>query len=71
MVASTSHPRPSHYKVHAGPCGALEHGGAVGVDVVAPRVAPAYVGRVRMSGNHWAPYVDAGEGAEGAHGGQS
>ncbi|KAF3852855.1 hypothetical protein F7725_006210, partial [Dissostichus mawsoni] len=35
-------------------------GGPLCVDVVAPRVALAYVGRVRMSGNHWAPYVDAG-----------
>lgn len=71
MVASTSHPRPSRYKVHAGPCGALGHGGRGGVDVAAPQVAPADVGKVRMSGSHWAPYVDAGEGAEGARGGQS
>lgn len=71
MVASTSHPHPSHYKVHAGPCGALWHVGGGGVDGVAPQVAPSDVEKVRMSGSHWAPYVDVGEGAEGARGGQS
>lgn len=68
-VASTSRPRPSHYKVHAGLCEALGHGGAGGVG--APRAAHAAVGTVRMSGSHWAPYEDVGEGAAGAHGGQS
>lgn len=71
VVASTSHPRPSHYKVHAGPCEALGHGGGGGAGGGVPQVAPADVEKVRMSGSHWAPYVDAGEGAEGARGGQS
>lgn len=35
------------------------------------RVALAGVGKVRMSGNHWAPFVDEDEGVEGARGGQS
>lgn len=68
VVASTSHPHLSHYRVHAGPCGALwcgEAGGAV------PLVVPADVAMVRMSGSHWVLYVDEGEGVEGAHGGQS
>lgn len=71
VVASTSHPHPSHYKVHAGLCGALWHVGGGGVDGVAPQVAPSDVEKVRMSGSHWAPYVDVGEGVEGARGGQS
>lgn len=71
VVASTSHPHPSHYKVHAGPCRALEHGGAGDVDGVVPLAAPADEGKARMSGNRWAPFADLGEGAEGARGGQS
>lgn len=38
---------------------------------VAPLVVLADVGKVRMSGSHWVPYVDGGEGVEGARGGQS
>lgn len=71
MVASTSHPRPSHYKVHVGPCGALGHEGAGGVGGGVPPVVPVDVGKVKMSGSHWAPCEDAGEGAEGARDGQS
>lgn len=71
MVASTSHPHPSHYKVHAGPCGALWHGQAGGVGGVTPLVFPVGVGKVKMSGNHWVPCVDAVEGVEEARGGQS
>lgn len=71
VVASTSHPRPSHYKVHAGPCGALGHGVGGGVGGGAPRVVPADVVKVKMSDSHWEPCEDAGEGAEGARGGQS
>lgn len=36
-----------------------------------PRMAPADVEKVRKSDNHWALYVDVGEGVEVAHGGQS
>lgn len=43
----------------------------MGVGGGVPQVVPVDAGKVRMSGSHWAPYVDAGEGAEGAHGGQS
>lgn len=32
---------------------------------------PGDAEKVMMSGSHWAPCVDAGEEAEGAHGGQS
>lgn len=34
-------------------------------------MVPVGVGKVRMSGNHLVPYVDAGEGVEEARGGQS
>lgn len=71
VVASTSRPHPSHYKVHAGPCEALGHEGGGGADGEAPRVVPADVGKVRMNGSRWAPDADAGEGAEGVRGGQS
>lgn len=71
MVASTSHPHPSHYKVHAGPCGALLHGEGGDADGGVPQAVPADVEKVRMSGSRWAPCVDVGEGAEGARGGQS
>ena len=36
-----------------------------------PLAAPADVAMVRMSGSHWVPDVDVGEGVEGAHGVQS
>lgn len=71
MVASTSHPRPFHYKVHAGLCAALWHGGDGGEGGAVPQEVPDDVVKVRMSGSHWAPCGDAGEGVEGAHGGQS
>lgn len=51
VVASTSHPRLSHCKVHAGLCGAW-HGEDDGVDGEAPQGAPVDVGKVRMTGSH-------------------
>lgn len=71
MVASTSHPRLSHYMVHAGPCGALWHVGGGGEGGAVPQQTPADVEKGRMSGSHWAPYVEVGEGVEGARGRQS
>lgn len=50
-TASTSHPHPSHCKVHGGPCGALEDGEAGGEGEV-PLVVPSYGGKVRMNGSH-------------------
>lgn len=71
MAASTSHPRPSHYKVHAGLCGGLWHGRSGGEGGPVPLEVPGDAEKVMMSGSHWAPCVDAGEEAEGARGGQS
>lgn len=39
--------------------------------MAAPLVVPVGVGKVKMSGNHWVPCVDAVEGVEEARGGQS
>lgn len=70
-AASTSHPRPSHCKVHAGPCGGLWHGRSGGEGGAVLLEVPGDAETVMMSGSRWAPCVDAGEEAEGARGGQS
>lgn len=71
MAASTSHPHQFHYKVHADPCGDLWHGEGGGAGGVGLLEAPDDEEKLRMSGSHWVPYVDVGEEADGARGGQS
>lgn len=71
MAASTSHPHPSRYKVHAGLCEGLWHGLSGGEGGAVLLEVPGDEEKVTMSGSHWAPCGDVGEEAEGARGGQS
>lgn len=52
MAASTSRPRPSHCKVHAGPCGGLGHGQSGGEGGAVLLEVPGDAEKVMMSGSH-------------------